>query len=76
MQNGLIDSFNGRLRDECLKEHLFSSTIRAMMIIERWRHDCDTQRPHTNLNGLTPKEFATRSKQDPTQNRLYLTVQE
>lgn len=36
----------------------------------------DTERPHTSLNGLKPKEFATRSKQDHNQNRLYLRVGE
>ena len=72
MQNGFVESFNGRLRDECLNEHLFSSYHQARRIIEDWRHDYNTYRPHTSLNGLTPKEFATRSTMDHNQNRLYL----
>lgn len=61
MQNGFVESFNGRLRDECLNEHLFSSYGQARRIIERWRHDYNTERPHTSLDGLTPKEFANRT---------------
>lgn len=74
MQNDFVKSFNGRLRDECLNEHLFGSYGRARGIIERWRHNHNTERPHTSLNGLTPREFATRSKQDHNQNRLYSEV--
>ena len=59
-QNGFIESFNGRFRDECLTEHLFRSLPDARKIIETWRIDYNTQRPHTSLNGLTPREFATR----------------
>ena len=71
MQNGFGESFNGRLRDECLNEYLFGSYSQARRIIEHWRHDYNTERPHTSLDGLTPKEFATRSKQDHNLNRLY-----
>lgn len=60
MQNGFVESFNGRLRDECLNEHLFASLGEARRIIERWRVDYNTERPHTSLNGLTPNEFAAQ----------------
>ena len=60
MQNGFVESFNGRLRDECLNEHLFTNLNEARQIIEEWRIDYNTNRPHTSLNGLTPTEFATR----------------
>jgi putative transposase len=76
MQNGFIESFNGRLRDECLNEHLFTRYGEARRIIGRWRHDYNTERPHTSLDGLTPKEFATRSKQDHIRNELYSAVGE
>lgn len=76
MQNGFVESFNGRLRDECLNEHLFSSYSQARGIIQRWRHDYNTERPHTSLDGLTPNEFATRSRQDHNQNGFYLRVGE
>ncbi len=71
MQNGFIESFNGRLRDECLNEHLFSSLPVARNIIEDWRIDYNTERPHTSLDGLTPHEFITRS-QDQNWNRANL----
>jgi SAM-dependent methyltransferase len=58
MQNGFVESFNGRLRDECLNEHLFSNLNEARRIIEEWRIDYNTTRPHTSLKGLTPNEFA------------------
>jgi putative transposase len=58
MQNGFVESFNGRLRDECLNEHLFANLNHARRIIEAWRIDYNTERPHTSLGGLTPVEFA------------------
>ena len=72
MQNGFVESFNGRLRDECLNEHLFSNLNEARQIIEEWRIDYNTNRPHTSLNGLTPTEFATRPDRGQNQNRLSL----
>ncbi len=72
MQNGLVESFNGRLRDECLNEHLFTSYRQARQIIEEWRFDYNTIRPHSSLNGLTPREFTNRSLEDHNQNRLSL----
>ena len=71
-QNGFIESFNGRLRDECLNEHLFTNLSEARRIIEAWRIDYNTRRPHTSLNGLTPTEFAARPNQGHNQNRLSL----
>jgi putative transposase len=72
MQNGLVESFNGRLRDECLNEHLFRSYRHAREIIADWRIDYNLHRPHTSLDGLTPNEFATRSKTDHNVNRANL----
>lgn len=66
-QNGFVESFNGRFRDECLNEHLFSSLAAARQIIEAWRIDYNTERPHTSLNGLTPVAFATRPKPGHTE---------
>ena len=57
-QNGFIESFNGHLRDECLNEHLFANLAEARRIIEAWKIDYNTKRPHSSLNGLTPMEFA------------------
>lgn len=57
MQNGFVESFNGKLRDECLNEHLFSNLTEARQIIEKWRIDYNINRPHTSLGGLTPYEY-------------------
>ena len=72
IQNAFVESFNGRLRDECLNETAFRSLNEARQIIEDWRIDYNTNRPHTSLNGLTPSEFANRSNRDENQNRVYL----
>ena len=69
MQNGFVESFNGRLRDECLNEHLFSSYRHAREIINRWRNDYNSNRPHTSLDGLTPLEFVAKVNHDQNQNR-------
>jgi putative transposase len=71
-QNGFVESFNGRFRDECLNEHLFSTLAAARRIIEAWRIDYNTARPHTSLNGLTPAAFAPHPKQGHTENGLCL----
>ena len=57
-QNGFIESFNGKLRDECLNEHVFCSLTQARRTIEAWRIDYNTMRPHSSLGYLTPEEFA------------------
>jgi hypothetical protein len=64
MQNGFVESLIGRLRDECLNEHLFRSLPAARRTIESWRLDYNTQRPRTSLKGLTPFAFANRSAMD------------
>ena len=56
-QNAFIESFNGRLRDECLNEHVFSSLPEARAIIEIWRKHYNVERPHGSLGWLTPNEF-------------------
>ena len=71
MQNGFAESFIGRLRDECLNEHLFAGLKQARQI-EAWRFDYNTGCPHTSLDGLTPTEFATRPAKGHNQNGLYL----
>ena len=69
MQNGFVEAFNGRLRDECLNEHIFTSYRNAQHIVEDWRTDYNQNRPHSSLNGLTPNEFANRSNMDHNVNR-------
>jgi putative transposase len=62
MQNAFVESFNGRLRDECLNEHLFSNLAEARRIIEAWRIDYNLLRPHTSLGGLAPTVYASRNR--------------
>jgi putative transposase len=57
MQNGHVESFNGRFRDECLAESWFPTVPRARAEIELWRVDYNTVRPHSALDGRTPEEF-------------------
>jgi putative transposase len=57
-QNAYIESFNGRLRDECLNANWFTSLSDARRKIETWRQDYNEQRPHSSLNYLPPAEFA------------------
>jgi putative transposase len=58
VENAFIESFNGRLRDECLNVHQFSSLTEAQHLIEAWRLDYNQRRPHSSLGHLTPNEFA------------------
>ncbi len=60
VQNAFVESFNGRLRDECLNEHVFRSLAQARGIVEAWRIDYNTVRPHSSLGGLAPSVFANR----------------
>ena len=53
-QNGFVESFNGKLRDECLNEEVFASLAEARAVIERWRQDYNTVRPHSAHSGRTP----------------------
>jgi putative transposase len=56
-QNAYIESFNGRLRDECLNEHWFFSLGQARETIETWRLDYNAVRPHSALGNVPPEEF-------------------
>ncbi len=63
-QNAFIESFNGRLRDECLNETLFSSLAEAPEALEAWQESYNYQRPHSALGNLTPMEFAEKMNMD------------
>jgi putative transposase len=58
MQNGHVESFNGRFRDECLNHNWFTTLADAKQKIERWRMEYNEQRPHSSLGYRTPEEFA------------------
>jgi putative transposase len=53
-ENAYVESFNGRLRDELLNGELFTSLAEARYLVERWRVEYSTDRPHSSLNDLTP----------------------
>lgn len=57
-QNAYVESFNGRLRDECLNEHWFTSLAHAHAVIEAWRREYNEERPKKSLGGLTPSQYA------------------
>jgi putative transposase len=60
IDNAFIESFNGRLRDECLNAQVFISLQDARSKLEAWRIDYNTMRPHGSLGNLTPSEYAER----------------
>jgi putative transposase len=60
VENAFIEAFNGRLRDECLNVHQFTSIADAQARIEAWRIDYNQHRPHSSLGHLTPNEFAAQ----------------
>ena len=64
-ENAFIESFNGRLRDECLNVHQFVSVDDARTKIEAWRLDYNQRRPHSSLGHLTPNEYV-----EQRQNRM------
>lgn len=60
-ENAFIESFNGKLRNECLNENWFTSLEEVRRTIEEWRIDYNENRPHSSLGGLTPSEFAAQT---------------
>ena len=79
VQNAFVESFNSKLRDERLNEHVFLTLAEARETIAAWRHDYNHLRPHSSLGALTPTAFAMLKRpedQPPPQgennNRLYL----
>ena len=73
-QNGFVESSNGRLRDECLNEHLFPSLATARRIVEAWRTDHNNMRPHRSLGGLAPAEFTNRPRQGHMETEAKLSA--
>ena len=65
-QNAYVESFNGRLRDECLNVMQFESIEDAIEKIEAWRIDYNDHRPHSSLEHLTPNEYAQKRQEKRT----------
>lgn len=61
-ENGYVESFNGKLRDECLNGELFLNQTETRYVADRWRLDYNHHRPHSMLNWATPAEFAARCR--------------
>jgi putative transposase len=59
-ENPYIESFNGKFRQECLDRYLFINVQEAQLIAEDWRHEYNCFRPHSSLDYLSPREFASR----------------
>jgi putative transposase len=70
VENAFIESFNGRLRDECLNQHWFLSISDARRTVESWRASYNTARPHRGLAMLTPQAYAEQLMKDWNDNRL------
>jgi putative transposase len=62
VENAYIESFNGRFRDECLNEHWFLTMAHARRIIEEWRIEYNTERPHSSLGNMAPEQFAQQGR--------------
>lgn len=60
VENAYIESFNGKLRDECLNAYLFFSLVAVRQTLALWQEDYNTQRPHLSLGGLSPSEFRSQ----------------
>ena len=76
MQNGYIESFNGKFRDECLNEQWFETLHQARQEIARWRHDYNEVRPHSAIGRIPPAQFAAvhRQRAGDAQHQPEITV--
>ena len=61
MENGIIEGFNSRFRQECLNEYWFLSVADAQARADTWREDYNSQRPHGSLENMTPNEYAEQA---------------
>lgn len=76
VENAYVESFHGKFRDECLNENYFSDLQEAKDIIETWRIEYNTFRPHSSLNYQTPEEFLKQYEQENlNQNAPGLSLQ-
>ena len=74
VQTAHAESFNGRLRDECLNQHWFLGVADARRIIEAWRQDDHHHRPHSALGYRTPEEFRAESGATSTTTTTTTTI--
>lgn len=74
MENGFIESFNGRLRDECLNVEIFGSLADAAQLLAVWRDDYNHRRPHSAIGDEAPAEFAARTSEGKAPLRMEETL--
>jgi putative transposase len=70
MQNGYIESFNGKFRDECLNEHWFTSLAQARDVIAEWRRDYNEVRPHSSCGRIPPAQYAANYRNKTHQKNV------
>lgn len=70
MQNGYIESFNGKFRDECLNENWLPSLIAARDVIADWRRDYNEVRPHSGCGRIPPAQFAATHRSNINSNAV------
>jgi len=63
-ENGHIESFHDKLRDECLNRELFGTLAEAQVIVESWRMEYNDLRPHSSLGYLSPSEYQRQNQTD------------
>jgi transposase InsO family protein len=76
-ENSYIESFNGKLRDECLNREMFRNVAEARNVVENWRREYNEFRPHSSLDYMTPAEFSLRygsSSRPPVSLRFHSGV--
>lgn len=75
IDNAFIESFNGRVRQECLNQHWFESIEEAKSVIEKWRIDYNNERPHSSLGFQTPSEYVAKwNMKQTTEKGSFLTL--
>ena len=74
--NAFIESFNGRLRQECLNQHWFTSLADAKEIVEEWRQNYNQERPHSSLKQQTPSEFMAHWNENLTARKAEILTLE
>jgi putative transposase len=71
VENAFIESFNGKLRDECLNMHWFKNLWDAQFLIENWRREYNEMRPHSSLGNLAPTEYVAQLLGAPVETEVY-----
>ena len=76
VDNAFIESFNGRIKQECLNQHWFESIEEAKFVIENWRFDYNNKRPHSSLGFQTPSEYMVKWRMEQTAEKgSFLTLE-